>query len=153
MSFRLLCDDFVYNGEIPEKYTCDGEDAFPELTWTDVPKNTKSLVLIIEDPDTAFGTWDHFVLFNIPADINLLEYNIQNLPKGARLGKNSWNRNDYGGPCPPDKEHRYYFRLFALDIILDLEEGTDKLQIKQAMQHNIIDQTELMGRYTRKEKK
>ena len=102
----------------------------------------------MDDPDAPMGTWDHWILFNIPYDVHELEENIQTLPLATKTGQNSWKENKYGGPQPPDKMHRYFFKLYALDTTLNLETGASKLDIEDAMQPHILDQATLMGRYS-----
>ena len=116
---------------IPEKYTCKGQDISPSLKWEGAPAGTKGFVIICDDPDAPVGIWDHWLLFNIPASETELNENIPDLPEltnGIRQGKNSWGRSDYGGPCPPSGTHRYFFKLYALDTMLDLKPGADKKQ-------------------------
>lgn len=149
MTFKLHSASFDANELIPVEYTCDGKDISPALSWTGTPDNTKSFVLIVDDPDAPVGTWDHWILFNIPASTQQLNENIKSLPAGTKVGVNSWRRNDYGGPCPPDRIHRYFFRLYALDTLLNLKEGSTKAQIQQAMNGHILATAELMGKYDR----
>lgn len=149
MAFKISSNAFDNESTIPVKYTCDGDDISPELTWQDPPENTKSFVLIMDDPDAPRGTWVHWVLFNIPVDVNHLKENIDQLPNGTLSGNNSWNRQGYGGPCPPDKMHRYFFKLYALDAKLDLPAGSDKAAVEKAMQGHILGNAELMGKYDR----
>ena len=144
---------FKEGEEIPVDYTCDGVDHSPPLAWTDIPEGTKSFALITDDPDAPAKTWVHWVIFNIPAgqtgvDENLLGNNM--LPDGAVQGINSWGRNGYGGPCPPSGVHRYYFRLYALNKMLDLGPLAGKSEVLEAMQSHILAEAEIMGRYTRK---
>ena len=149
MAFTLESTAFNQGDLIPYIYTCDGDDISPPLAWSNPPTNTQSYVLIMDDPDAPVGTWDHWLIFNIPANISHLEENNRTLPAGACHGKNSWNRNDYGGPCPPDRIHRYFFRLYALDAQLDLTEGATKKQVLDAMQGHVLANAELMGKYDR----
>lgn len=148
----LTSPNFAPGGEIPSKYTCDGANINPELMIEDVPKNAKSLVLIMDDPDAlkpAGKVWDHWIVFNIPPDtMTILE---EQEPQGAH-GRGSGGELKYSGPCPPDREHRYYFKLYALDTELNLVEGVSKAEIEEAMQKHVIEQAELMGRYQRKNK-
>ena len=144
---KISSSAFSEGGEIPRKYTCDGEDAIVPLKFEDVPTGAKSLVLIIDDPDAPVGTWDHWILFNIPADAAGVEEGAGE--PGWLHGNNSWNRTNWGGPCPPDKEHRYFFKLFALDIGLELAESASKGEVMQAMEGHVIEKAELMGRYKR----
>ena len=143
---KLTSSAFANNGNIPSDYTCDGAGLSPPLTLSDVPPNAKSLVLICDDPDAPVGNWDHWIAFNTPAS-------TKEIPKGTEpqgtLGKNSWGRIGYGGPCPPSGIHRYFFKLYALDIILNLPEGTAKKQVEAAMQNHILANSELIGLYKR----
>lgn len=149
MSLTLLSDVFKHGELIPQHYTCDGEDVSPPLAWRGVPTKAQSLVLIMDDPDAPVGMWDHWILFNIPVAATSLAEGAYPLPSGAEEGVNSWGRRGYGGPCPPDKMHRYFFKLYALDTALDLLHGAKKSQIEAAMKGHIVAQTELMGKYDR----
>ena len=152
MTIELTSPAFSEGEMIPTRYTCDGEDISPPLAWSGVPETAQSLVLICDDPDAPVGTWDHWVLFNIPADASGLPEAVANEPtleSGAVHGKNSWGRSGYGGPCPPGGTHRYYFYLYALDSRLPLETGSTKAQLLQAVEGHILDQGQLMGRYQR----
>lgn len=143
---KILSPLFPNNGDIPSEFTCDGSDLSPPLSISDVPSNAKSLVLICDDPDAPVGTWDHWVVFDIPVP-------TKEIPKGTEPqgtpGKNSWDRTGYGGPCPPSGIHRYFFKLYALDTILNLPEGSTKKQIEAAMQGHILAKAELVGLYKR----
>ncbi len=144
--------EFDYGEMIPVKYTCDGENISPPLEWDKIPEGTKSFVLICDDPDAPMGTWDHWILFNIPADIKGLSPGIKPLEKlenGAVHGKNSWGKLGYGGPCPPYGTHRYFFKIYALDTLLDLKPGATKKEVLKAMEGHIIGYGELMGKYKR----
>lgn len=119
--FSLSSAAFTQNGTIPSVYTCDSDNrngVSPPLKWENAPKETVSFVLIMDDPDAPVGSWDHWLMSNIPATTKKLDENLKTLPAGAQLGANSWKRFDYGGPCPPDREHRYFFKIYALDIKL-----------------------------------
>jgi len=149
---KIESDAFKYGEIIPVKYTCDGEDISPPLRWENIPEGTKSLVLICDDPDAPMGTWDHWILFNIPPDVKELPEGIKPLEKlenGAIHGKNSWKKLGYGGPCPPFGTHRYFFKIYALDTVLDLKPGATKKEILKAMEGHIIGCGELMGKYKR----
>jgi Raf kinase inhibitor-like YbhB/YbcL family protein len=150
MAMELTSSAFKQGEKIPSKYTCDRENISPPLTWSDVPLGTKSFALIMEDPDAPSGVWDHWILFNIPENVTSLPEDLKQLPPGAVLGLNSWNKPSYGGPCPPDREHRYFFKLYALNIILPATLSADKAQIINAMNGHILASTELMGKYHRK---
>ena len=143
---KLTSSAFTNNGKIPSKYTCDGNNINPELIISNVPKNAKSLVLIMDDPDAPIGNWDHWVVFNIPVTTNVI--NEDSEAQGV-AGKNSWKKTGYGGPCPPDREHRYFFKLYALDTSLNLEEGATKKEVENAIKNHILEKNELVGRYER----
>jgi Raf kinase inhibitor-like YbhB/YbcL family protein len=149
MAFELT--SIFKNGEkIPKLYTCDGKDISPPLSWQDAPVETKSFVLIMDDPDAPAGTWDHWIVYNIPANTQALEENLQTLPAGAMHGKNSWNKFTYGGPCPPaNSEHRYFFKLYAIDTLLPSTVGLTKQEVEKAMLGHVITSTELVGKYQR----
>ncbi|WP_455201062.1 YbhB/YbcL family Raf kinase inhibitor-like protein [Kaarinaea lacus] len=148
---------FQDSTEIPVMYTCEGDDISPPLTWRDVPENTQSLVLIVDDPDAPDPeapkmTWVHWVLYNIPPDTSELPQAISSdgLPSGTLEGVNDWRRTGYGGPCPPIGSHRYFFKLYALDILLpDLKHPT-KAQVEELMQGHIIEETALIGTYKKR---
>ncbi|MFH0901120.1 MAG: YbhB/YbcL family Raf kinase inhibitor-like protein [Pseudomonadota bacterium] len=150
----LSSKSFSHQGEIPTIHTCEGKDLSPLLSWSGVPANTKSLALIVDDPDAPDPrapkmTWVHWVLYNIPESTTNLPEGVdaKSLPKEAREGLNDWKRTGYGGPCPPIGSHRYFFKLYALDTILpDLGKPT-KAKLEQTMQGHVIAQTELLGTY------
>ena len=139
---------FDHEGFIPSKYTCQGEDVNPELVIEDVPEGTKSLVLIMDDPDAPMGTWDHWVVWNIPPNVTVI--GEDNVPPGAIIGKNSWGKNEYGGPCPPSGVHRYFFKLYALDTELDLGPSSTKHDVEEAMKGHVLAEAVLMGKYSKK---
>ncbi len=151
MAFTMTSTAFAPGAAIPARYTCKGDDLSPPLAWTAPPAATQSLALISDDPDAPGGNWDHWILYNIPAATRALPegYARKNapatLPDGALHGKNGWGRRDYGGPCPPSGTHRYFFKLYALDVSLALEAGATKKQLLAAMEGHILAQTELMG--------
>lgn len=152
-SLVLKSSAFAHQGAIPSKYTCDGEDISPPLEWSGAPADTKSFALIVDDPDAPIGTFNHWILFNIPAGVNQLAEGISRqdtLADGSRQGKTSWRKVGYGGPCPPSGTHRYFFTLYALDIMLDLPAGASKEQVLQAMSGHILAKGELMGTYKRR---
>jgi Raf kinase inhibitor-like YbhB/YbcL family protein len=150
---QLTTTAFQEGATIPKQYTGDGKDVSPPLQWSEVPPSTKSFALICDDPDAPRGTWVHWVLFNIPADVQELKEGMtsrEGLPAGARQGKNDFGNLGYGGPAPPrGKPHRYFFKLYALDILLDLQEGATKQQVEGAMKNHILGQGQLMGKYAR----
>ena len=149
-NMKITSSAFQHEGMIPEKYTCKGQDISPSLSWEGAPEGTKSFVMICDDPDAPFKTWDHWLLFNIPVSVTDINEGIPDLPElanGIRHGKNSWGRNDYGGPCPPSGTHRYFFKLYALDTLLDLKPGEKKKTILRAMEGHILEEAELMGKF------
>ncbi len=154
MSMTIKSLVFKHNGEIPKQFTCQGQDISPALTWSNLPENTKSLALIVDDPDAPDPaapkmTWVHWVLYNIPPDASGLPEAVSaaNLPAGTKQGLNDWKKTGYGGPCPPIGRHRYFFKLYALDTVLpDLNQPT-KSELENTMQAHILDQTELIGTY------
>jgi Raf kinase inhibitor-like YbhB/YbcL family protein len=152
---KITSSAFAHNQEIPRKYTCQGKNLSVPLSWTGLPKGTKSLVLIVEDPDAPDPkkpkmVWDHWLLYNLPPDSKGLPEAVKDLPKGTNDGKNSWKKTGYGGPCPPVGRHRYFHKLFALDIVLpDLKTPTKK-QLLEAMKGHILEKTEMIGTYQKK---
>lgn len=142
-----LTSTFEHGAMIPDKYSRYHDDHSPYLQWEEEPKDTKSFVLIFDDPDAPMGTWDHWILINIPPNVHNLEENTQSLPAEVKVGQNSWKKNEYGGPQPPDKIHRYFFKLYALDTTLNLDHGATKQQVEAEMSGHILAKTELMGRY------
>ncbi|MFA6296774.1 MAG: YbhB/YbcL family Raf kinase inhibitor-like protein [Patescibacteria group bacterium] len=136
------------NGEnIPPKYTCDGENINLPLKFIDVPENTKSLALIFDDPDSPSGIWTHWIVWNI--DPKNLEIKENSVPKNSVLGKTTFGEIGYGGPCPGSGEHRYVFKLFALDIVLNLVEGAEISELEKAIEDHVIAKAELIGKYER----
>ncbi len=138
---------FSHNGQVPLKYTCDGEDINPPLTISGVPANAKSLVLIVDDPDAPRGTWVHWTVWNIKPDTTSIGEN--SLPMGAVEGTTDFGRTGYGGPCPPSGTHRYFFKIYALDTLINLSSSARKADIEKVMEGHILDQTELIGLYKR----
>ena len=139
---------FEHNGIIPSVYTCDGEDLAPVLNISDVPEKTKELAIIVDDPDAPVGTWVHWVLYNIPAETTKIDN--KNLLPEIKQGMTDFGRIGWGGPCPPNGEHRYFFKLYALDVKLDLSSGVTKKELEKAMQEHIIEKSEIIGLYNRK---
>jgi Raf kinase inhibitor-like YbhB/YbcL family protein len=138
---------------IPKKYTCDGADVSPALTWEGTPEGAQSLALITDDPDAPMATWTHWLLWNLPAKATLLPEDTPKtnlLDNGARQGTNDFKRIGYGGPCPPPgKPHRYFFKLYALDARLDLKPGAGKAELESAIKPHILAQAQWMGTYGR----
>jgi len=143
---QLTSPAFDQQEAIPARYTCDGEDVSPPLVIGDVPEGTQSLVLIMDDPDAPAGIWDHWIVFNIASETREIAEGQE--PEGVHGAGTSGN-TDYHGPCPPDGEHRYFFKLFALDVKLDLPEGSSKAALERAMIGHVLEQVELMRRYKR----
>lgn len=147
---------FVQGSEIPAYYTCEGENVSPPIQWKDIPPHTKSLTLIVDDPDAPDPkapkiVWVHWIMYNIHPTLKGLDQNAQ-LPEGAKLGINNWNKTNYGGPCPPIGRHRYYHRLYALDIMLPDLQSPTKEALLEAMKGHILAQAELMGTYQKQGK-
>lgn len=154
MSLVLKSDAFVDGSPIPARYTCEGEDISPPLSWASLPEGTASLVLIVDDPDAPDPSaprmvWDHWILYNLPPEAALAEGITSDLlPAGTGEGINSWGRTGYGGPCPPIGCHRYFHRLYALDVRLPSALGTPtKDELLLAMDEHILAHTELVGIY------
>ncbi len=150
VKIQVTSPAFEEGGMIPKKYTCDDENVSPPLAWTNVPKDTKSLALICDDPDAPMGTWVHWVIFNLPSDTKELMENIpvqKNLLNGTQQGKNDFGNTGYGGPCPPSGTHRYYFKIYALDIVLTQEAGITKAELLKAMNGHILAEGQIMGKY------
>jgi Raf kinase inhibitor-like YbhB/YbcL family protein len=145
---------FDPGGPIPRRYTCDGADVSPPLAWAGVPAGTRSLVLIIDDPDAPDPaaprmTWVHWVVYNLPPATGGLAEAADKLPAGAACGLNDWQRADYGGPCPPVGRHRYFHRLYALDMKLPDLGAPGRAELEQAMRGHVLEQAELIGTYQR----
>jgi Raf kinase inhibitor-like YbhB/YbcL family protein len=153
MAMTLTSSAFKQNDQIPSKYTCEGDNISPPVAWSGVPEITKSLVLIIDDPDAPDPkapqrVWVHWVVYNMPPGAKGLPENTSKagLPQGTVVGLNDFKKTEYGGPCPPIGRHRYFHKLYALDNTLDLRSGT-KSQIERAMQGHVLANTELIGTY------
>lgn len=152
MAIQISSLAFEDGAAIPKIYSCDGDDISPPLSWENVPAGTESLALIVDDPDAPVGTWVHWVAYDIPPESAGLPEDVPtagDLPGGGTQGNNSWKRSGYGGPCPPGGTHRYFFKLYALDTVLGLAEGTTKDQLLQAMEGHVLDEGQLMGTYSR----
>jgi len=156
MALTLTSSAFEQNGEIPTKYTCEGADASPALAWSGAPEKTKSLALVVDDPDAPDPkapktVWAHWVVYNLPASARGLPEGAKDLPSGSADGKNDWKRTGWGGPCPPIGRHRYFFKLYALDTTLDLKTPT-KAELEKAMEGHVLAKAELVGTYEKKKK-
>lgn len=144
---KITSSVFQHNQFIPSKYTCDGENVSPPLSFLDVPDNIKSLVLIVDDPDAPSKTWVHWTVFNI--DPAVKEVTEDSVPQDGVEGMTDFGTRGYGGACPPSGTHRYFFKLYALDTVLNLNSNSDKKAIEQAMQNHILQSCELVGLYKR----
>jgi len=151
-SIKLISAAFKDGEPIPRQYTCDGVNVSPPLEWSGVPKAATTLVIIADDTDAPAGTWVHWVVYNLPADnIGIVE-NLprdENLKAGGAQGKNDFEKNGYGGPCPPSGTHRYFFKIYALDGELPLKAGATKAEVEKAMAGHVLMQGQLMGTYRR----
>lgn len=149
---RLASPVFSHDGDIPSKYTCDGDDVSPPIEWSDVPSDAKTLALICDDPDAPKKDFSHWVMFNIPARAGALPEHVaarQELPDGSRQGKNDFGKVGYGGPCPPSGTHRYRFSLYAVDTELGLPAASSKKDVEAALQGHVLETATLTGAYTR----
>ena len=151
--FHLTSTAFQAGGTIPQRFTCDGDNISPQLSWDGVPPGTRSLALIMHDPDAPRpGGYTHWVIYNIAPSATHLEEGIskhEKLPGVGIQGLNDSGRLGYTGPCPPSGTHRYYFRLYALDREIDLKSGAGKSDLESAMKDHVLGQAELMGKYRR----
>ena len=152
MTLKLTSTALAQGGQIPSKYTCDGQDISPPLAWSGVPAEAKSLVLIVDDPDAPDPaapkmTWVHWVLYNIPTSASALPEAARQLPAGTLEGVNDWKRTGYGGPCPPIGRHRYFHKLYALDIVLPDLGKPSKAKLEAQIKDHVIAQAELVGTY------
>jgi Raf kinase inhibitor-like YbhB/YbcL family protein len=152
MSMSITSSAFAHNGKIPRRSTCEGHDLSPPLSWQGIPPDAKSLVLIVDDPDAPDPaaprmTWVHWLLYNLPVDCGSLPEGLQVPPEGALEGLNDWNRTGYGGPCPPIGRHRYFHKLYALDVRLPDLQRPDKVQLETAMRGHVIGEAQLIGTY------
>jgi len=151
-TMKLSSPAFFEGALIPAQYTCARDDFSPPLTWSDIPPGAKTLALIVDDPDAPVGTWMHWVVFNLPVSAAGLPQGIKDekqLAGGGTQGTNSWRRIGYGGPCPPSGTHRYFFKLYALDITLSLGNNTTAKELQGAMKGHILAEAQLMGRFKR----
>jgi|SRR3954463_10750377 Raf kinase inhibitor-like YbhB/YbcL family protein len=154
MSLKITSAAFEQGRDIPARYTCEGQDVSPPLEWSDLPRNAKTLALIVDDPDAPDPAkpqrvYVHWVVYNIPASVDSLKENASKdgMPKGALQGNNDWGKAEYGGPCPPIGRHRYFFKLYALDTALAVSSAATKADLERAMQGHVVGSGELMGTY------
>jgi len=154
VALTIISQAFVQDGTIPPQYTCEGHDLSPPLSWSHIPAGTKSLALIVDDPDAPDPaapqrTYVHWVVYNIPVTATGFEeaVSLHNLPSGTLVGNNDWQKAEYGGPCPPIGRHRYFFKLYALDTVLPNLNGPSKADLEKAMKGHILEQAQLMGTY------
>ncbi len=147
-SLKINSHAFSHKGHIPTEYTCEGKDINPSLEITNIPDETKTLALIMEDPDAPRGVFDHWIVWNIPPNAAIAEQTNPGIS-----GTNSFGKTGYGGPCPPSGVHRYFFKVYALDTELDLLAGSDKKALQDAMKGHILATGELMGQYQKKKVK
>jgi Raf kinase inhibitor-like YbhB/YbcL family protein len=152
MALKISSPAFADGGAIPAKYTCEGGDSSPALAWSGAPAGTKSLVLIVDDPDAPDPkapkmTWVHWVLYDLPPDSTGLPEGVSKLPGSTQAGTNDWRRADYGGPCPPIGRHRYFFKLYALDVTLSQLVNPTKLDVVSAMQGHVLAEAQMIGTY------
>lgn len=150
---RLTVTSKLFNngGLLPKDHTCEGKNISPSLEWTGIPNNAKSIALICDDPDAPMGAWIHWVVFNIPATVKGIQAGIdeKTLGPSVRQGNNSWNRAGYSGACPPFGQHRYFFRVYALDTMITIKELPNKAELLDAMKGHVLAEGEIMARYTR----
>ena len=153
MSLTISSPNFTNGGSIPKKYTCDGADVSPQLTWNDPPAVTRSWALLADDPDAPVGNWNHWAIWNLPANLHSLPEGVSksaHLSDGSEQGMNDFHKPGYNGPCPPaGKPHRYFFKLFALDTKLSLNSGAGKAELEGAIKGHVLAKAEWMGTYKR----
>jgi len=157
MTLRLGSSAFAAGGGIPARHTCDGEDVSPPLAWGDPPQGTKSFAVVVDDPDAPDPkaprtVWVHWVVYDLPADARSLREGMRknaDLPKGARMGSNDWGKAAWGGPCPPVGRHRYFHKLYALDLVIGDRGPLTKRELEGAMKGHVLAQAELVGTYER----
>jgi len=151
MAFQITTTAFRDGSSIPKRFTCDGPDVSPALSWGDPPAGTRSLAIIADDPDAPAGTWVHWVLYDLPADTRKLPEGVakdRELPNGALQGRNDFGKIGYNGPCPPrGSEHRYFFKLYALDSRTGLKAGATKSELERTMKGHILSQAQLVGKF------
>jgi Raf kinase inhibitor-like YbhB/YbcL family protein len=155
MRLTLTSSSFAAGGDIPAKHTCQGGDVSPALSWSGAPQGTKSFALILDDPDAPDPrapkmTWVHWVVYDIPANVTSLSEGAKELPPGTREGKNDWKATGYRGPCPPVGRHRYYHKLYALDVVLPDLGQPNKGALEAAMKGHVLGEAALLGMYEKK---
>ncbi|MBD3383967.1 YbhB/YbcL family Raf kinase inhibitor-like protein [candidate division KSB1 bacterium] len=143
---KISSPSFKHKERIPSKYTCDGQDINPPLSIEEIPDGTRELALIVDDPDAPAKTWVHWVVYQIPVTDKISENSVP-----GTEGRNDFDNIGYGGPCPPSGQHRYYFKIYALDTKLELEEGIDKRKLEESMEGHILEEAELIGLYKKSE--
>jgi Raf kinase inhibitor-like YbhB/YbcL family protein len=149
MNFIIKSLSFKKKDNIPAKYTCEGDNISPSLEWENPPLGTKSFVLLVDDYDTPYDLWNHWLIYNIPKNVNGLEEDIKSLPEPAKLGKNSWKKKAYCGPYPMgQKQHTYYFKLFALDDMLKPHHRLARTNIEEVIKHHVLEKATLTGLYS-----
>ena len=153
MALALTSGSFNSGADIPKKFTCEGQDASPALAWNSAPQGTVSFALIVDDPDAPAGTWVHWIVYDLPASTQQLPEGVAKTDEvsgGGRQGINDFRKTGYGGPCPPPgKPHRYFFKIYALDSMLNLKPRASKKDVEQAMKGHVLAQAELMGKFQR----
>jgi len=152
MTLTLTSPAFADGGSIPSQFTCQGKDVSPALAWSGAPAGTRSFALVVDDPDAPDPkapkmTWVHWVLYDLPAGASGLPESAGPKPHGARDGTNDWKRTGWGGPCPPIGEHRYFFKLYAVDVLLGDQGALTKPQLEKALEGHVLAKAQLMGRY------
>jgi Raf kinase inhibitor-like YbhB/YbcL family protein len=156
MAFQVTVAGFAEGATIPKKHTCEGQDLSPAMGWSGAPPATRSFALIVDDPDAPVGTWNHWLLYDIPAATESLPEGVRPGPgsaPGGLSGTNDFRRPGYGGPCPPpgDGPHRYFFKLYALDVpSLKLRAGAKRADLDRALRGRVLAEAQYMGRYERK---
>lgn len=144
---KISSTAFENNGMIPSEYTCDGDDISPPLSISDIPKEAKSLAIIMDDPDAPMGTFTHWIVWNIPPQKT---HFAKDEKISFNQGRTSFGNTSYGGPCPPGGTHRYFFKFYALDLVLNLKEGSSKSDLEKAMKGHVLAESSLVGKYSRK---
>lgn len=147
-AFTISSPAFENNGTIPPQYTCTGKNLIPPLTWNKIPANTQSFAITVTDPDAPAGVWTHWVIYNIPVQVNAIAEGMPSPPKGSVVLNNSWSHAQYDGPCPPSGTHHYWFVIYALDTALNLDPNAKRQDLENSMQNHILGKANLLGLYT-----